>query len=85
LDIVAIFLKKNCFSFFRSSKNEVLNFNIQKSGTLLFIPAVRGLTNKIVIQAGPGIKQDSISKVTNTKRAVDMAMWYSTCLASTRS
>jgi hypothetical protein len=40
---------------------------------VLVIPSYTGNTNRrIVVQAGPGIKQDPISKITNTKKAGNM-------------
>jgi hypothetical protein len=41
---------------------------------MLVIPATEGSTNrKTIVQAGPVIKQDPISKITNAKRAGEVA------------
>jgi hypothetical protein len=39
------------------------------------IPAVWGSTNRIDVQAGPGIKRDPISKITSVKRLEAWFKW----------
>jgi hypothetical protein len=39
------------------------------------IPTTRGSTNRIAVQVVPGTKQNPISKITNTKRAVEWFKW----------
>jgi hypothetical protein len=46
----------------------------------LLIPAVLGCTSRrITVQAGRGIKQDPISKITSTKRVGAWFKWQNTC------
>jgi hypothetical protein len=49
------------------------------------IPTVWGSSaRRIMVYAGPGIKRDPVSKITNTERAIDLAEVVEACLANAR-